>query len=111
MSFDHLSARNVAEPLFIYIYICVCVCVRARAYFSQNEYRTKKSDASDLSEPRLYVSGSKWDEKHLQALRVLVFDDLSTSRLFPERWLPRDNFKGKFYVPRILLRRNQLTAL
>lgn len=67
------------------------------------EISVLSDDASNLREPNLYIWGSKWDEKHLQALRVLIFNDLSVSRLLPQRWLPHHNLKGKFYVTKIVI--------
>lgn len=52
----------------------------------------------DLRDPNLYVSGSKWDEKHLKALRVLSWDDLDLTQLIPDRCIPHPNSAGKVYI-------------
>lgn len=53
---------------------------------------------SYLTRSELYVSDSHWDEKHLKALRVVTFDNLSPWQLVPDRWLPHPNLKRRFLI-------------
>lgn len=49
---------------------------------------------SDLRDTSLYVSGSKWSQKHLEALRVVSVDAIGLNKLIPSRYIPHANKKG-----------------
>lgn len=44
----------------------------------------------------LLVSGSKWSEKHLEALWVVSVDDICLNKLIPSRHIPHANKKCMF---------------
>lgn len=43
---------------------------------------------SDLNDENLLVSGSKWTESHLRALRVVLLEPLSIDRIIPSTYVP-----------------------
>lgn len=51
---------------------------------------------SNLNDAKLRVSGSKWNDEHLKALRVIYLDDVDISRLFPTEYLPSESHEGDF---------------
>jgi hypothetical protein len=54
---------------------------------------------SDLNQLSLAVSGSHWDDAHLSALHVVIFDELPTHRLFPITFLPNEQHTGERESP------------
>lgn len=45
----------------------------------------------DINSATLNRAGSSWDEAHLNALRVVLFQGLPTERLIPKEFIPQDN--------------------
>ena len=74
----------------------------------QSSHSDLPSSPSDLMNPNLYVSGSKWGAIHLKALRVVSWDDMEISKLIPNKYLPHHNStKGKAHPPRGKIKRKE----
>jgi hypothetical protein len=46
---------------------------------------------SDLNDEDLSVSGSEWGEKHLRALKGILFEGLPLDRLIPSEYIAMNN--------------------
>ena len=44
---------------------------------------------SNLNDPELLLSGSKWSTCHLQALKVVAVDEVPPSRIIPQKYLTK----------------------
>lgn len=51
---------------------------------------------SDLMDSSLYISGSNWSKKHLDALKITSIDNLKPSRILPLRFIPSNHLASKF---------------
>lgn len=57
---------------------------------------------SNLNNAKLRVSGSKWKDDHLEALRVVYLDDVDISRLFPAEYLPSESHEVFAFLLKLL---------
>jgi hypothetical protein len=51
--------------------------------------RYHQAGPSNLDDPLLLKSGSKWGEHHLRALKVVAVDEVSPIRIIPEECLTK----------------------
>lgn len=66
-----------------------------KAELERGHSQNLSSSPSNLMDPTLYVSGSRWSDIHLKALRVISWDDMPISKLIPNKFLPHPNSNGK----------------